>query len=1086
MSFIAGELLQGKFRIEEPINAGGIGLLYQCTDIITKKKYLMKTTSVFPGTKEFFMQNNHLRREIEMLKLLKGKISNISQIVDSFEANQRLCLILEPIEGKSLYEFVQTRNLTLQNISTIFEILISLVDQLHTNLGVVHGDINPKNIIINENLDVVLIDFGQSVNGIDSIRKKAIGERIIFGGYTAPEIIKNGEYSWAADIFGLGTILYFLLTRSSPEVEKYSLDPRRIIPNIPQNYAAAVSKCTRFNINKRPSGISELRLILKGEFSEKDTFIENKVKNIHATNSKIIFAEGSGRLIIRDFLNKKIESIYEFHDVSGIPILFGIDKYFIAIYPNRIVKVIINNKDGSHQVLSGSLPKILNGNIKSVYIDDANGNPYFVCIDSDGDLGFCMCSKDKNELNEQSWSTDNSIQKVIQIKSSVKHASIGRQGVCVITEKDQCYIKKWNPVSENFASFLAGKNEVKSFDYFQRNEKPSAVLMSDNRVTIGTSLGELYHIILDKQNLTLDNFKRLKTIHNTPIEHLAWLGGLMLSVTESHQICLWDINQLDPITIFSIGNKNIIKANVGGRCLVILTESEVLIYDLLLTPDIHDFIKWLKTLHGINTYLYDIIDGDDLANTALNPILVKSDDEIQKTISLKTLTDRLLTTNKSAKFIGKTGFAPILKYLDDFGFQREFKNGLRENSNIYWSILNAIFPTAEIPDEWSFNIFFVDFSGKNVIKYPWTSVNKPRAKLNDRQEKSIGILIELKNMSPWLLPLIDSINITVESDRGDIQDLIFNRLYYKEGVIVDQASFKLDDSYKVESYAILDVINISIEYNDALNPSTNNAEYEDIYNNIKSMLNAFSEDILLKVKTELDNRNKTPFPPASIPSSSPFPPASIPSSSPFPLKQPVKNEDFSSDETRIIQSNPENDHSDETRILGPTSQTSSDETRIISPSDSLSNKQSNESQNKIMDPLAQVDVFFKTKQIDEESGNLVNLKNQKSEIIFKKLQNSFKRPSILPLEIQIGSKYSAISKIIERIMPKMVLISFGPTIISWIILLTAGDLQMDSIEFMIQAIGYGILFILVLVIIISTIRAGPAYKKRNLSRKEKK
>ncbi len=147
------------------------------------------------------------RREISILKSLKhGGIPIIYDIVEELNAYY---IIEEYIEGINLYDYVRQKGMLSEELAVNFGVQISeIVAYLHGRkpIPVLHLDLKPQNIIVN-NGKIFLIDFGNSMF-LNSNRKYMSGTR----GFAAPEQYTCEAVDMAADIYGLGVLLYFMVT----------------------------------------------------------------------------------------------------------------------------------------------------------------------------------------------------------------------------------------------------------------------------------------------------------------------------------------------------------------------------------------------------------------------------------------------------------------------------------------------------------------------------------------------------------------------------------------------------------------------------------------------------------------------------------------------------------------------------------------------------------------------------------------------------------------------------------------------------------------------------------------------------------
>ena len=105
-----------------------------------------------------------LHREIYILAGLNHP--NIMRLFEVIDSNSKCHLVMELCHGKNLYHYIrkkQMKCLTEEEAKPIFRQIVSSVAYMHT-LGLVHRDLKLENILINNNNEVKLIDFGFATN----------------------------------------------------------------------------------------------------------------------------------------------------------------------------------------------------------------------------------------------------------------------------------------------------------------------------------------------------------------------------------------------------------------------------------------------------------------------------------------------------------------------------------------------------------------------------------------------------------------------------------------------------------------------------------------------------------------------------------------------------------------------------------------------------------------------------------------------------------------------------------------------------------------------------------------------------------
>ncbi len=174
---------------------------------------------------------------------------HVVQYIDQDASNpQTFHLIIEYIDGNTMdLSFQKTpapESLALQYGAN----LLQVVQALHSEY-VIHRDISPKNIILNPQRMLVLIDFGASKRGYTQIKSGGThspGTIIVNPGYSSRELLR-GEATPRSDIFSVGAVLFFLLTARSP---RGFMPDVGVVTKAPKDVNPAVSRDTSEIVRK--------------------------------------------------------------------------------------------------------------------------------------------------------------------------------------------------------------------------------------------------------------------------------------------------------------------------------------------------------------------------------------------------------------------------------------------------------------------------------------------------------------------------------------------------------------------------------------------------------------------------------------------------------------------------------------------------------------------------------------------------------------------------------------------------------------------------------------------------------------------
>ena len=196
-----------EFNIIERLGSGGYSVVYLVQNKKSGRKYALKCADRFKKGKD---RSERTYTEIKVLEKLKHK--NIIRLKGWFEDKNTVYLVLEYISGKDCSKFFKHTLPDKTQIKYIMKQLIEAVLYTHSK-NIAHRDIKLENILIDENFNIKLTDFG--LCGIKKNKYDMFDTSLGTVRYTAPELL-DGSYNESIDIWGIGVILFMLLTGGFP------------------------------------------------------------------------------------------------------------------------------------------------------------------------------------------------------------------------------------------------------------------------------------------------------------------------------------------------------------------------------------------------------------------------------------------------------------------------------------------------------------------------------------------------------------------------------------------------------------------------------------------------------------------------------------------------------------------------------------------------------------------------------------------------------------------------------------------------------------------------------------------------------
>lgn len=254
-----GKLIQnGRLKIIRQLAFGGLSAIYLVqkneTEMFVLKEAVVPA-SADPDARA--MAEQHLKREAKMLFGLSHP--DIARVLDHFVEDDRHYLLMEYIHGQDLRQHVKQNGpcseaLVLQWAIKIAQILKFLHGQ---NPPVVHRDLTPDNLVLKNDGQLFLIDFGASNEFVGTATGTLVGKQA----YIAPEQLR-GKTVPQSDFYALGGTLHFLLTGRDP-IPLSQADIRAILPDISPAMEKLIQDLTAFEKEDRPLDAEKLLIDLE-------------------------------------------------------------------------------------------------------------------------------------------------------------------------------------------------------------------------------------------------------------------------------------------------------------------------------------------------------------------------------------------------------------------------------------------------------------------------------------------------------------------------------------------------------------------------------------------------------------------------------------------------------------------------------------------------------------------------------------------------------------------------------------------------------------------------------------------------------
>ncbi|MCI1857664.1 MAG: Stk1 family PASTA domain-containing Ser/Thr kinase [Sporolactobacillus sp.] len=288
-----GRRIGGRYQILSRLGDGGMAIVYKAQDLILDRPVAVKILRTELAEDEAFVKRFH--REAEAVASLSHP--NIVAIYDIGEEEDCYYIVMEYVHGMNLKTYIRDQSpISIPDAVLIMRQIVRAIAHAHAH-GIVHRDIKPLNILIDDSGHVKVTDFGiaMAVSGATiTFTHSILGS----AHYLSPEQARGGKATVKSDIYSLGIVLFELLTGQLPfpgtspvsvalkHLHEQAPFPRDLRPEIPQSlenviirslakdptnrYASVVDMYHDLDTALSPERADEKRLMLKETVSDHD------------------------------------------------------------------------------------------------------------------------------------------------------------------------------------------------------------------------------------------------------------------------------------------------------------------------------------------------------------------------------------------------------------------------------------------------------------------------------------------------------------------------------------------------------------------------------------------------------------------------------------------------------------------------------------------------------------------------------------------------------------------------------------------------------------------------------------------------
>ncbi len=243
----AGSRRLGDYELLEEIAQGGMGVVYRARQASLNRIVAVKMVLAAQGASRQFLQR--FRTEAEAAAKLQH--SNIVAIHEVGEHEGRHFFSMEYVDGPNLLDLVRQKLLAPKRAARYVRALAEAIHYAHQQ-GVLHRDLKPSNVLISPSDQPKITDFGLAKVLTSDTELTLSGQVLGTPHYLPPEQAsgKRGRVGPWSDVYGLGAILYYLLTGRPPfqaqeltevldqVLHREPVQPRLLNPSVPRDGGA--------------------------------------------------------------------------------------------------------------------------------------------------------------------------------------------------------------------------------------------------------------------------------------------------------------------------------------------------------------------------------------------------------------------------------------------------------------------------------------------------------------------------------------------------------------------------------------------------------------------------------------------------------------------------------------------------------------------------------------------------------------------------------------------------------------------------------------------------------------------------------
>lgn len=276
-----GRIISERYQLKKYLG-GGMSSVYIAYDIILERDVVVKLIKIDPNNLD--KSKNRFLREVQSTIQLSHP--NVVSVYDVDDSDEYQILVTEVIIGPTLKTYIQENHpLPIEEVVSLSRMILDGIGHAHDS-GIIHRDIKPQNILLNEQNDVKITDFGIA-KAMSETRMTETNQVMGSVQYISPEQAKGQSTDERTDIYSFGIVLYEMLAGDVPfhgetpvsiaikQISEPMPDILDVRDDVPVALVRMIKKCTEKQMDARYRHVSEVyQDLLSYDVSEDDADVD--------------------------------------------------------------------------------------------------------------------------------------------------------------------------------------------------------------------------------------------------------------------------------------------------------------------------------------------------------------------------------------------------------------------------------------------------------------------------------------------------------------------------------------------------------------------------------------------------------------------------------------------------------------------------------------------------------------------------------------------------------------------------------------------------------------------------------------------